>query len=431
LPKDGALFEVRFLGDAIDLRVYTKCNTAGSGCTLQTDDASWKWLSQTARNSTVQLSIRSSINDGATIGVSKAQALSFANEDMQGGLYYWAASIGGIARYDFGLRGQKAEAYYGPLQAAGVCVGCHAMSKNGKRIAVGMNIPGPALMRALDTGTKSKLYEVGVGLITGSNYQAWTPDGAWLITTETGGLTVRDGTSGAIKGNNPAVKDANMPDVSPDGKQVVFSRNKTPQCIGMLCQTLGVEGASIHTVAMNADQTFGAPQLLAAADGGNNYYPSFSPDSRFVAYNRAGGASYDAPDAKVMVIKASGGMPIDLTSVNDQVGNSWPKWSPFVHHFKAGTIMWLTFSSRRAYGVRPGMNAQIWMVPVDLAKLEKGQDSGYPPFRLPFQDLNTGNHIPSWVEKVQRKPCTPGEMSGCGANEQCVDGYCTPVIGLR
>jgi hypothetical protein len=161
----------------------------------------------------------------------------------------------------------------------------------------------------------------------------------------------------------------------------------------------------------------------------NNYYPSFSPDSRFVVYNRAAGDSYNAADAKVMVIAASGGgKPIDLTSVNDSVGNSWPKWSPFVHHFQRRTILWLTYSSLRPFGLRNTPAAQIWMVPVDLAKLEAGQDSGYPPFRLPFQDLATGNHIAQWVASVERAPCTPGEMSGCSADEQCRDGYCTPVI---
>lgn len=426
-PKDATLFEVRFVGDAIDLRVYTKCIANGSGCTLLTDDESWKWLSQAARNDTVQLFVRGSINDGAIVGTSAKQALSFASEDMKGGLYYWAASIGGIARYDFGLRGQKAEAFYGPLQAAAICVGCHAMSRDGKRVAVGMNIPGPASMRSLDTASRGKLFEVGPGVIAGSNYQAWTPDGKWLITTELGGLTVRDGTSGVVQGANPGLAWANMPDIAPDSRTVVFSRNITPQCLGPICMTLSNQGASLYTVEWKSDQTFGMPVMLAAADGMNNYYPSYSPDGRFVGYNRAAGDSYDAYDAKVMVVKATGGMPIDLTSVNSMSGNSWPKWSPFIHHFQKGTIMWLTFSSRRTYGVRNNTQAQIWMVPVDLAKLEAGQDSGYPPFRLPFQDLNTGNHIPSWVEKIERGSCKiPAD---CGTGETCNGGFCVPPIG--
>ena len=430
LPNSGSLFEVRFVGSALDLRIYTSCSVVGSGCVLLPDESSWRWLAQAARNDTVQLTVRSSLSGGAAVGTSAAQKLSFGNDDMKGGLYYWAASSGGLARYDFGLRGQKAEAYYGPLQAGALCVGCHALSRNGKRVAVGMNTPGPAAMRSLETATRTKLFEVGkLGIGVGSNYQAWTYDGSYLITTETGGLTVRDGTTGAVKGPNPSVANANMPDISPDSKQVVFSRNITPQCIGPLCETLSVQSATLYTVPFSSDQTFGTPVILAKADGMSNYYPSFSPDGRFVVYNRASGDSYDSTTARVMIIAANGsGSPIDLTSVNDLVGNSWPKWSPFIHRFGSSTILWLTFSSRRAYGVRPTPAAQLWMVPVDIAKLEAGQDSGYPPFRLPFQELNTGNHIAQWVETIERAPCTIGDTSGCSSGEQCVDGYCTPVI---
>ena len=60
--------------------------------------------------------------------------------------------------------------------------------------------------------------------------------------------------------------------------------------------------------------------------------------------------------------------------------------------------------------------------------IEKGQESGFPPLRLPFQDLNTGNHIAQWVEQVDRAPCSVTDMSGCGMGERCTDGYCIPVI---
>jgi hypothetical protein len=68
------------------------------------------------------------------------------------------------------------------------------------------------------------------------------------------------------------------------------------------------------------------------------------------------------------------------------------------------------------------------MVPVEIGALEKGQDSGYPPIRLPFQELGTGNHIPQWVEQVDRAPCSVIDMTGCGMGERCMDGYCVPVI---
>lgn len=426
-PGEATLFELHLVGETVDLKIYTKCKAVGSGCSFVPDEATMKLLTQSARNGTVELSMRGSALEGGGVGTTAAQKLSFSDSDMKGGLYYWAASIGGIARYDFGLRGQTAENFYGPVRAVAVCVGCHAMSRNGKRIAVGMNIPGPAQLRSLETASRNKLFEVGTGLLSGSNYQAFSPDGQYLVTTEAAGLTVRDGTSGMIFGNNPALTNANMPDFSPDGKTVVFARSAV-WCPFGPC-TLSTSGASLFTAEFKGTGGFGPAKSLLAATGENNYYPSFSPDGRYVAFNRAAGDSYDAADARVMVIAASGGTPIDLTSVNSIAGNSWPKWSPFLHRFSSGSIMWLTFSSRRSYGVHNNTTAQIWMLPVDVRKLDKGEDSGYPPFWLPFQDLNTGNHIPQWVEQVERAPCSTTDMTGCGPNEVCSDGVCVPRIG--
>lgn len=426
-PVDASLFELKLLSDSLDLRIYTTCTKVGDGCVLLPDEKTQQMIMQGGRGQKMSLAMRGTALDGGTVGETAAQDLSFSENDMKGGLYYWAASSGGIARYDFGLRGQKAEAYYGPVRAAGVCVGCHAMSRNGKRIAVGMNIPGPALMRALDAGTRTKLFEVGPGVIAGSNFQAFTSDGKWLLTTEYGGLAVRDGTTGMLQGKAPSLPNATMPDVSPDGKTVVFARSPT-LCIPPLCPNLSTEKASLLKVSFNSDGTFGSPSDLVKSGGENNYYPSISPDGRFVVFNRAGGDSYDAMDAKVMVVPLASGSPIDLASVNGLVGNSWPKWSPFVHRFKGKSVMWLTFSSRRPYGVRGGTNAQIWMVPVEVSALDKGQPSAYPPIRLPFQDFGTGNHIAQWVEVVDRAPCSVTDMSGCGPGERCTDGYCVPVI---
>ncbi len=426
-PGAATLFELRLVGETVDLKIYTKCKAVGSGCSFVPDEATMKLLTRSARNGTVELTVRGSAPEGGGVGSAAAQKLSFSDQDMKGGLYYWAASIGGIARYDFGLRGQTAESYYGPVRAVAVCVGCHAMSRNGKRIAVGMNIPGPAQLRSLETASRSKLFEVGTGLLSGSNYQAFSPDGQYLVTTEAAGLTVRDGTAGTIFGSNPALPNANMPDFSPDGKTVVFARSAT-WCPFGPC-TLSTTGASLLTAEFKGAGGFGPARPLLASAGENNYYPSFSPDGRYVAFNRAAGDSYDAVDARVMVVPAAGGTPIDLTSVNGITGNSWPKWSPFLHRFGTGSIMWLTFSSRRSYGVHNNATAQIWMLPVDVRKLDKGEDSGFPPFWLPFQDLATGNHIPQWVEQVERAPCSVTDMTGCGPTEFCADGVCVPRVG--
>ncbi len=430
-PRNADLFEIKIVTDTLNLRMYAVCKAVGTGCVFQPDEPTWKLISSASRNRTVEITIRGTRKTGGGVGQSVTNKLSFSQNDMLGGIYYWAASAGGLMRYDFGLRAQKAEVFYNGLRAGALCVGCHALSRNGKRIAVGMNIPGPATMRSLDVSSRGKLFEVG-GLVPGmggSDFQSWSPDGQWLITNEYGGLTVRDGETGAVQGKMPLVAPANMPDVSPDGKSVAFARGSWTPCFPpLLCPTLSVSNAGIFTVPFMGKDGFGTPVEIVPAAGSNNYYPAYSPDGRFILFNRASGESYNAPTARVMIVPASGGTPVDLATTNSVLGNSWPKWSPFVHKFKGATIMWLTFASARPYGVRPTKGAQVWMVPVDVAKLSAGMDPGYPPIWLPFQDPNTDNRIAQWVEKIDRAPCTVSDTSKCGAGEFCIDGFCTPVI---
>ncbi len=66
--------------------------------------------------------------------------LGLTNNDLEGGLYYWAATAAGgapygIFRHDFGNPGQPAEPFYTTTEA-GRCVACHALSRDGERMTV-------------------------------------------------------------------------------------------------------------------------------------------------------------------------------------------------------------------------------------------------------------------------------------------------------
>ena len=117
----------------------------------------------------------------------------------------------------------------------------------------------------------------------------------------------------------------------------------------------------------------GGATTLVRADGtrNNNYYPSYSPDDAWVLFNRAAGNSNHNLDAQLWVVPAGGGSPTHLARADlaDSMGNSWPKWAPFVQRFHGEPLMWFTFSSRRDYGLRlrqqsrePAMRTtQLWM----------------------------------------------------------------------
>jgi hypothetical protein len=439
MPAAGnALFEISFTTPKLSLKVYTTCVSVGTGCGYLPDEATWQLLSDYGRGGTIQIALRATGANGGPVGSAAARTLSFTDEDLLGGLYYWAAANGAVNRYDFGLRGQKAENFYTPQMSGAMCVGCHVLSRDGSRIAVGLNVPGPATLRLLDVATRKTLFESGgapFGGSGGSNFEALSPDGARVLTNSGQDLALQDAATGASLG--ATLTNANMPDWSADGAQVVFSRGAGAGCIGGICPTQpGVDSASLFLTQVTGN-TFGTPtQLVAGSSSSNNYYPSFSPDGAWVAFNRAAGNSYDAPDARVLVVSTgASASPIDLALVNAQAGNSWPKFAPYVQHFNGRTIFWITFSSRRDYGLRlinsaassDTRVAQLWMVAFSP---ELGEaDPGFPPFWLPFQDISTGNHIAQWTQKVARQPCVPGpDNSGCMPDEMCMDGQCVPTM---
>ena len=118
--------------------------------------------------------------------------------------------------------------------------------------------------------------------------------------------------------------------------------------------------ADIYTVPFNAGQGGTAVPVTGAADPKyGEYYPSFSGDDVYIAFNRApmdGQALYYRPDAEICLVPAAGGTPVRITA-NDPpqctglsstaIYNSWPKWSPYPKEVNGAKYYFLTFSSAR------------------------------------------------------------------------------------
>ena len=419
------LFQISFIGSLVNLEIYVTCNTLGSGCVYEPDEDAWDLLATAARGEDAMFYTVRGLNQASpnVSGVSETNSITFAQDDLLGGIYYWAAGAGAIMRYDFGRRGQTAETFLNvPQTGATTCVGCHALSRDGSRIAVGLDIPGPAGVETYTVATKDRLWSNGGGPFPGSggaNFFAFSPDNSQILLAD--GVSLKlfgaaDGTGGSVVVNN-----ATMPDWSQDGARIVFARNST----AIPFPSPGVDSGSIHVAAAN---TWNGDAEIVSSSLGNNYYPAFTPDSSWVVYNRSDlGDSFDATDAEVWIVNANGGTPIRLGNASPEPGgDSWPKVAPFVHDYGQGQVMWITFSSRRPYGLRAGGTAQIWMVGIDPALAAAGQDPSFTAFWLPFQDVASGNHIAQWVEEIDRQPCVvDGE---CATGEFCEEGFCVPYV---
>jgi hypothetical protein len=224
---------------------------------------------------------------------------------------------------------------------------------------------------------------------------------------------------------------ADHPDWSPDGTKIVFTK------IGATSSTLQrMHRGAIQMVTLNGTTWSAASTLVPATTGENHYYPAFSPDSKIVAFNisicpngdesnRSCNADGD-PSATVYTVPTAGGTPAKLANLNapgkedgsqTNLTNSFPKWCPFEFHRTGelgSRLMWITFSSSRAYGLygQPPQQTSgdgdattgklIWMAGIDPDAAGRGEDSSFTAFVLPYQGFDTSNHIGQWTERVRQ-----------------------------
>jgi hypothetical protein len=438
----NTLFEISFENAITDVKVYTRCLVPLNGGCIYTPDATlWQWIAETNRGGD-PLTVRARATDdaGTGVGTSGDLALSFSLEDVKGGIYYWKAAGGAtsesaVMRYDFGSTTQTiAERFVGPDKAGGKCVGCHALSRNGAKLvaaAGGWDVEDSLLV---DVGTANRIATPGK-----SAFSSWNPDGTKYVGvfadtgTPTHNLMMFDGTTGVqtstIDVGATAAASTSHPDWSADGSKIVYVRQGQAYEGGVNNQRF--YSGRIDIVSDQGNGTFGAPiTVVDTATGKNRYYPSFSPDSKLLAFNEStcpgGTVGIDCnadsdPSATVYVVKPEvGATPVLLAKANargrldttNDLRNSWAKWAPFEFQrtTTAGSrVMWLTFSSSRRYGLRTppagtggesSSGTLLWMVAIDPDLAAQGQDPSFAAFALPFQDITSSNHIAQWTEEV-------------------------------
>ena len=406
------IYEVSLTTEFADVRAYVG---GGNGDAAAGPNPGWmaflasEWLAAVSYEPTVQFRVRAiqSSNPG-TIGAGQPQLVKLTNEDMLGGMYYWASTSSnggayGIFRHDMSQPGVPAEQYMTTVQA-GRCVACHVLSRDGKEMAITYD-GGDKTASMVDVASSARQ-----DLSNRWNFGTFSPDGTQFLAVSDGVLTVRRYSDQTVLATMPAAGPVSHPDLSPDGTKLVYVRK-------------GVDGSDwafgsgdIYVRSYDqATMTFG-PETLLVTNGANNYYPSFSPDNKWVLFNKgdnyvndAAGQhmAYNNPNATVWVIPADGSGPaLELAALDQAPGltNSWARWAPFQQTLGAANepMYWVTVSSKRNFGVRL-VNVgrpQIWMTPFFPNQAAQSLDPSNVAFRLPFQDIASNNHIAQWTERV-------------------------------
>jgi hypothetical protein len=518
-------FEVDFENTITDTRVITKCSTQthdtsqplggaqspSGGCELIINPTTWAFLVNANRGGDpLTITVRGTTDGTCANSSTSSVHLSFASEDVLGAIYYWkscedaacgmnavAGTGGQIWRKDFGNSNPEQQVTGVTGGLGGSCNGCHSLSRDGQRMVVYSDDNdsddeySDVLGSLIDMATLNVIGGTGGGRVPGTQppgFSTLSPNHANYVSSDgcgtatygmcprgggTNNFTLWNGNAGGLTSTvtfGTAGDRPTMPDWSPDGKSIVYVLpNKVATWNGST--TMGLDdddhefGGSLYTIPYNGNGAFGTPAVFLMSGGENNFYPSYSPDGKFVIFNRVPhdtsvstidgcvttphpacpNDSFSNPATRMMLTSSTaGGTVTDLELANGspaanpvQVSNSWPRWSPFLQSYKGNQLLWIAFSSTRDYGVRvrnhkTGMyqcypadsyeqagaahgqpfdalcqQPQLWMAAINLSATA-GTDPSRVAFWLPFQDITKHNHTPQWTQAV----AGPGSSSG-------------------
>jgi hypothetical protein len=365
----------------------------------------WHGLTINDPGDTVTLTLTSGTWNGSSfVGdvctSTAATAVDVTDANLNGTIIYWAPPITKSISFDADSVPVNSTVAF----ASAVCHGCHTVNLgNPMRMTYGPGFPGSTAL--IDLSNPGTILQQWGGFFPLVDYGAPDNTGGYVVAGETGfsgsSLQLFDANTGAELGTIPTEKSPAMPNWSPDGTKLVYVG-----CDGG-ASALGAVDCDLYTQTWDAaSETFSNETLIAARTAGETlYYPTFSPDSQWIAYNRAVQgidaegdtiSSNSNPGAKVMLVSASGGTQINL-SLASGVGdltNSWPRWAP-----SAGGSAWLAWSSKRAYGHTVDGRAQLWVSQIDFSAAAAGDDASKPPVWLPGQLTSEGNHTPTWLPR--------------------------------
>lgn len=398
-------FEVVFAqGGAPSVVAYVWCRPVGAGCVFQPWREVWQALADRRFRGPYAIRMRG-MRGGEVSAASEPVTLELAQEDIDGALYFWSTDPPSIRRYDFGLARRSSELFLSQA-GEGTCVGCHAISHDGTRIAVGVYDN--------ERGFRSRVYDVATRTpILASELDAPLPsyghDDDILLS---GSPPPADGMDRPLRivdgGDGRLLHDFGVAglsaDWSPDGDRIVFDGPRG-------------DARELWLIARADGGAWQAPAVLPTPETDAERAPSFAPDSEWIGYTARRG---EAP--VIVATRVSDGGTVQLARAGAGADATWVRWNP--HPYAEGDrwIYWLTFSSGRGYGVMDEGPRQIWMAAFDPEA--DPDDPSRPAFRFPAQRAGVDNFIAEWTLEVQRQPCD--DDADCPDGELCDDGFCYP-----
>lgn len=390
-PSNSA-YRVRFTAPGLGLDVFT------TDWSWQPSQFEWDGIVTAAMGQDIQMQVTQL---GANAQVGAPSVLHISNAVVEGAVYYWAPSQSAIVRLPIGS--DTPEPFI--TGTAFSCAGCHALSPDGTRVAYtrGGGTPiGPMGVRSTDRSARQIQPESLNGY-----YPSFGPDNVSLAVARGGDIVIIDTDTGddVATLHKPEGRSASHPAYSPRSHTVVYAAGVAAGGSGGGLEALSVSNAGLVRVARTGT-TWGEPQWLvepgeAGGPGENLFYPAFSPDGNWVAFNRAmsaAGAGSSPANSELWMVSSNpnaawGAVRLSRAQGPDGTTNSWPKWAPGGGDGR----LWLAFTSNRPYGRIETGGSQIWIASVSINDAFLGVDPSSSAYWMPHQELGTSNHVAYWA----------------------------------
>lgn len=408
------------------------------------DPVAWRLIADSTRGDVARLRVDRIPAGGSAIVRGPPVTIWLSEDGVFGTVYYWQVRVDPQASDVLRLDAASGERRSVFALEPGRCVGCHALSGDGRRMAATMDGRALRWVTSLVDLASTPPSEVTPAIEPGYHFLAFSPDGRRALASVPRGATGNDSVLGLLDASTLALVPASgLPDGSagypawsPDGTRVAWMDGGTD----------GARGTTLATRIAVADvlgaDVFGAARVLhdgaaleASLEGGaTDSRPTWSPDSAFLAFAH-GTSSISAPQdgvgpsrAGLYLVPAAGGEPIRLDRGMGREGPVdafWPVFSPFVTEEQDGTRhFWLAFYSRADYGnalegTEGTGRRQLWVMAIDPVRALAGEDPSYPPYWLPGQDARADDIAALWAPTACRARGEP-----CSASSECCSGEC-------
>jgi hypothetical protein len=453
----GDVFRVQIRKARATVTAYVPFASAGFRYDWVIPAALWRTVAESDPGEPCTLTVDRALAGTSTVISGAPVRFTLTRGGIYGNVYYWywtGSTSGFVMRVADGTA-ERTRAIPNPPpdpSRGNRCPGCHTASRDGRFLAtpLGGGVEGAAVFDfTSDLSGNPSASVFPVNRVGGMYFFAFDPTATRLLGVNfSGAMSAFDARTGArVMATGLPTANAIHPEWSPDGTTVAFIQRADG---GGDVYTRG----DLALMPAADSETFLPPRVLhrgtdamgAPEGGAADAHPTWSPDSRWIAFAH-GEHSYSGdsfanlndprPYGGALYLIARAGMaPVRLDEANGGASGRdsyWPTFSPFVtREGEDRGYYWLAFMSRREYGNaqagtrgarsrgRGGGRLQLWVTAVDTDPVP-GRDPSHPAYWLPGQDLETGNFGAYWAPVA----CRPNGAE-CASDGACCSGRCRP-----